>query len=108
MFYDKITTGFVVQTFDDKGNLHHQEFVAGDDVVWEKEGQPIDANQLPLKGKEYHPLDMGKITKLDIANQSETMQQNLLSMFDYLDDTELLDSLCQIVVDGMKPLGDKL
>jgi len=38
----KITTGFVIQTFDDNGKFVDQEFVAGDDVQIESEtGVPL-------------------------------------------------------------------
>jgi hypothetical protein len=51
---DKITVGFVIQTYDKKGNCIKQEFVAGDQVDWENEvGEPID----PPKHT-YFPLDM--------------------------------------------------
>ena len=44
MRYSKITTGFVVQTFDDDGNPESQEFVAGDQCDYENEfGEPIDS-----------------------------------------------------------------
>jgi hypothetical protein len=40
---NKITTGFVIQTFTDDGEFIRQEFIAGDDVQWEdKDGNPID------------------------------------------------------------------
>ena len=40
----KITTGFVVQDYDDDGNCTGQEFIAGDQVDWEDEdGEPTTA-----------------------------------------------------------------
>lgn len=37
----KITVGYVIQTFSNDGKCIEQEFVAGDDVVWEDEnGEP--------------------------------------------------------------------
>jgi hypothetical protein len=45
MIIRKITTGFVVQTFDtEKNKWTDQEFIAGDECVYEDElGVPIDA-----------------------------------------------------------------
>lgn len=52
----KITTGFVIQTFDKDDGVHvciDQEFVAGDTVDYEDEdGNPIDS------WTEYQPFDM--------------------------------------------------
>lgn len=55
----KITTGFVVQRFEDDGTFIDQDFVASDDVIYENEtGTPID----PVD-KAYFPFTM--IQKLD-------------------------------------------
>jgi len=55
MRYSKITTGFVVQTFDDDGNPESQEFVAGDQCDYENEfGEPIDSPE----NENYLPYDM--------------------------------------------------
>ena len=44
MLIDKITVGFVIQTFDtDTRKYTNQEFIAGDDVQYEKDGIPVDA-----------------------------------------------------------------
>lgn len=54
----KITTGFVVQTWDDvEKKWISQEFVAGDQVDWEEDdGTPIDIDD---KGEPpYHPFHM--------------------------------------------------
>lgn len=49
----KITTGFVIQTFQD-GKCVEQEFVAGDQVEWENEaGEPIKPPE-----HEYAPFEM--------------------------------------------------
>jgi hypothetical protein len=55
MIVKKITTGFVVQTYDtDLECCINQEFVAGDQVDWEDEyGESIDEVDLP-----YQPFDM--------------------------------------------------
>jgi hypothetical protein len=46
----KITTGFVIQTYDTvAGRYTAQEFVAGDEVVWEDEGgEPVEASNAYL------------------------------------------------------------
>ena len=58
MNYIKITTGFVIQTFNDKGECIKQEFIAGE-VEWETEdGDPIGQDELPLGGREYYDFTM--------------------------------------------------
>ena len=51
----KITTGFVVQTFDPETNRFiSQEFVAGDECEYEnEEGNPVEAIE-----EAYLPFDM--------------------------------------------------
>lgn len=54
MTVNKITPGYVIQTYDDKGQCLSQEFVAGDPVDWEtQEGITIDPPE-----HEYQPFDM--------------------------------------------------
>ena len=54
----KTTTGFVTQTYDDKGKCTGQEFVAGDQVDWEDEnGEPVDECDYDVTF-EYQPFDM--------------------------------------------------
>jgi hypothetical protein len=51
----KITTGFVIQTYDNKGKITSQEFVAGDQTDWENE----DGESINESSKcEYVPMDM--------------------------------------------------
>lgn len=54
MLVKKITTGFVIQTFDTKTRkFTGQEFIAGDQVDYETEtGVPVESF------KEYLPYDM--------------------------------------------------
>jgi len=48
--YNKITVGFVVQTFDDEGKPISQEFIAGDDVSYENmKGEVIVPYPTPKK-----------------------------------------------------------
>jgi len=55
MSYQKITVGFVVQVFDDKGNPINQEFIASDDCRYERtQGEPIDAPE----NDTYLPFNM--------------------------------------------------
>lgn len=59
MLYNKVTIGFVVQTFDDWGNCLKQEFIAGDDVQYELEdGTEINSENMPFGGNEYFPFEM--------------------------------------------------
>lgn len=44
MQINKITVGFVIQTFDTNSRKYtSQEFIAGDDVQYEQDGAPVDA-----------------------------------------------------------------
>ena len=55
--FKKITVGFVIQDYDDKGICVGQEFIAGDQVDWENEkGDKIPAPE--GKGFAYQPFDM--------------------------------------------------
>ena len=57
--YQKITSGYVRQVFDEKGNLVEQEFVAGDDVEWLDEcNNPVADEEENLVLDFYHPFDM--------------------------------------------------
>ena len=59
MLYNKITHGFVTQTFNDAGECIGQQFTAGDIVEYEtKDGKPIDVMDMPRCGDEYFPFDM--------------------------------------------------
>lgn len=61
MIVRKITTGFVVQQFDaDTGRCLSQEFVAGDQVEWEKlNGNPIEDGDFGVDlDALYWPLEM--------------------------------------------------
>ena len=61
MLIRKITSGYVVQMFDTKlGKFIDQQFVAGDECVYEDEGgDTVDSNLLEVDGKEvYLPFDM--------------------------------------------------
>jgi hypothetical protein len=54
----KVTTGIVVQWFDDAGRCHRQLFVATDDVSYETDDGPIAPEDTPLCGREYYPFDL--------------------------------------------------
>ena len=63
MIVKKITTGFVIQTYDTEMNCCiHQEFVAGDQVEWEdEEGTTIDdmyQDDIVVEAFPYQPFDM--------------------------------------------------
>ncbi len=59
MRFVKITEGWVEQIFNDAGEFVSQEFHAGDQCDFETEdGDPINSEQMPLVGREYHPFDM--------------------------------------------------
>lgn len=60
MILKKITTGFVIQTFDtERGSFVEQEFVAGDDVTVENEhGDVVDAADRKEIDNIYLPFNM--------------------------------------------------
>jgi len=67
MNINKITSGFVTQTFSEDGKLISQDFIAGDSVDWEDENfEPTDDEGF------YHPFEMKQpsgdsIEKIDAA-----------------------------------------
>lgn len=71
--FNKITTGFVVQEYDDKGYCIGQHFVAGDIVDYEdSEGNSVDDRE--AKGG-YQPFDM---IQPDAQNDDEDKEGYLL------------------------------
>jgi hypothetical protein len=52
MKFQKITHGFVIQTFED-GKCIDQEFIAGDDCEYEANGEPIEQPDYT-----YQPFNM--------------------------------------------------
>ena len=63
MLINKITTGFVIQTFDTvQMRFVAQEFVAGNDCAYERAelaGRPVSSKLLEVDGEEvYLPYDM--------------------------------------------------
>ena len=59
MLFNKITVGFVIQTFNDQGECVEQEFVAGDEVSYEtKDGDEINEIHMPFGGNECYPFSM--------------------------------------------------
>ena len=55
--YKKITQGFVVQEFDENGKALEQEFVAGDQVEYEIEGDDNVYSSL-IADLDYLPFEM--------------------------------------------------
>ena len=61
MIFLKITTGCVVQEFNDIGECIGQKFMIpdGGTVEYETEDNlPINVDNMPLAGREYHSFDM--------------------------------------------------
>jgi len=61
MLVKKITTGFVIQTFDTElGKFVNQDFIAGDGCDYEDEnGETVDSDLLEVDGQEaYLPFNM--------------------------------------------------
>lgn len=59
MIVQKITTGFVVQTFDtEQRKFIGQEFVAGDQVEVEVNGESIDSSEVEGLDETYLSFDM--------------------------------------------------
>lgn len=59
MNYLKITSGYVVQKFNDVGECLSQEFVSNDCCEYETEtGDAINSQQMPFGGQEYFMFSM--------------------------------------------------
>jgi hypothetical protein len=60
MIVNKITHGYVVQTFDTTTKkFTSQEFIVGDDCIYEdRRGNPIDVVKFPSVGDAYLPYEM--------------------------------------------------
>ena len=116
MKINKITNGFVVQTFDTvKMGYVSQNFTAGD-VEYEHDdetGTPLDQTEAAELGMEfedgsepYLPFDM--IQPLAVENCREQIQNDLLCL---LDDSPLSYTAqtlaCQIVLDNFKKFFQK-
>lgn len=84
MLIDKITHGFVIQTYDTESKKFVlQEFVAGDQVEYEsKDGDPVEcpdsAPYLPFFMKQPVEIDPKDVQALT----SETLQKLSLAVFD--------------------------
>jgi hypothetical protein len=77
MNFNKISHGYVVQTFNDAGEFISQKFVAGGEVEFETEdGDPINIQNMPLAGREYHPFDMTQNTVNKAKPKFFTFRQN--------------------------------
>jgi len=81
----KITTGFVIQSYDtDKEAFTDQEFVAGDECVWEDEiGDSVDA-----LASEYLPYDM--VQPNDLSKEKIDDIKEVLRMADSFPAQKLL------------------
>jgi hypothetical protein len=61
----KITVGYVIQDYDDKGKCISQEFIAGDQVDWEDEyGESIDTPSNHV----YFPFNMKQPRQYKVFN----------------------------------------
>ena len=88
MLIDKITVGFVIQTFDtDTRQYTNQEFIAGDDVQYEQDGEPVDAdlmvdddgNEPDLTFNMEQPNDQRIVVDVDhLATVVDLATQNIL------------------------------
>jgi len=66
---NKITTGFVIQEFDDNGKCIHQEFVAGDQVDYENDlGEKVEVG---YDTDLFHPFEMVQPIVRDEGNDGE-------------------------------------
>lgn len=117
MLINKITTGFVIQTFDTgTGKYIDQEFYASEQVDYEStDGQtPIEdefmesVNFGPYAEQEpYLPFDM--VQPLAVENCREQIQEDLLALIDGQSQQwpEIRTIACQIVVNNFKKFFQK-
>ena len=77
MLLKKITTGFVVQTYDmDKGAWIDQEFVAGDQCDYEVNGEAVDGDHPFFSKEPYLPFEMVQpsiVEELGLAKKPEPL-----------------------------------
>jgi hypothetical protein len=93
MRINKITVGYVSQTFDtDLGRFVSQEFVAGDQVDYEDEdGDPVDSDLLEVKKKVKGKKGRMKTVKEEAYLPLEMKQPNELGLYDDTGNIELSD-----------------
>jgi hypothetical protein len=95
MLVKKITTGFVVQVFDtDLGRWVSQEFVAGDDIQTEYEGEggdPVDSDLLTVKKQVKGKRGRKRTVKEEANLPFEMKQPNEMGLYDNTGDIELSD-----------------
>ncbi len=59
MTFRKLTTGEVIQVFNDTGECISQRFFAGDIVEYQNDNDgDINIDDMPLAGQEYESFDM--------------------------------------------------
>jgi hypothetical protein len=58
--YEKVTTGQVVQVFNDAGECIYQKFIAGDEVEYRDGESGFEINPMDTPGNRplYHHFDM--------------------------------------------------
>lgn len=110
MKYNKITTGFVIQTYEvdgEKENPILQNFIAGDPVERETEdGEPTDWVE-----KNYLPFDMLQpdsiqISRKELSDLRESIQDDIISCLDGTSN-RIVNNVCQIVVDKVNLFLEK-
>ena len=96
MRINKITVGYVSQTFDtDLGRFVSQEFVAGDQVDYEDEdGVPVGSDLLEVKKKVKGKKGRMKTVKEEACLPLEMKQPNELGLYDDTGNIELSDGGC--------------
>lgn len=64
----KVTNGFVIQEYDKSNKCTGQEFIAGDECVWEnKDGEVIDEPTIA----EYFPYNMAQPNSIESLDQGD-------------------------------------
>lgn len=92
MLVKKITTGFVIQTFDtDLGRWLSQEFVAGDQVDYEGEFGSVKADLLLVKKTVKGKKGRKRTVKEEATLPFEMKQPNELGLYDNTGEIELSD-----------------
>jgi hypothetical protein len=96
MRINKITVGYVSQTFDtDLGRFVSQEFVAGDQVDYEdQDGDPVDNDLLEVKKKVKGKKGRMKTVKEEACLPLVMKQPNELGLYDNTGNVELSDGGC--------------
>ena len=105
MLYDKVTTGVVIQRFNDAGEFISQEFKALDDVEYEIEGDGINIMDMPFGGDKYHSFNMSNLTRDELE---EYRSKIFIVILDYVKDPDAVKSIKDVLFTIFEKIKEKV